>query len=52
MCAYNVRQNKRVDRDPATGEQRTRNLFREIGIWLLCLGAMYLVYWLSRTYLF
>jgi hypothetical protein len=52
MCAYNVRESKRVDHDPASGEARTLNLVREIGIWLLGLSAMYLVYWLARRFLF
>lgn len=52
MCAYNVRKNKSVDYEPASGEQRKRNRFREIGIWLLGFGAMYVVYWLTRKYLF
>jgi hypothetical protein len=52
MCAYNVRKNKRVDYDPASGDDRTQNLFREIGIWVVGLLAMYLVYWLARRFLF
>lgn len=52
MCAYNVRKNKRVDYDPASGEERSQNRFREIGIWVLGLTAMYLVYWLTRRFLF
>jgi hypothetical protein len=52
MCAYNVRKNKRVDYDPASGEERTHNRLREVGIWLLGLSAMYIVYWLARRFLF
>lgn len=52
MCAYNVRKNKRVDYDPATGEQRTQNRWREVGIWLLGLSTMYIVFWLAKRVLF
>lgn len=52
MCAYNVRQNRRVDHDPATGEERVQNRMREIGIWALGIAAMYAVYWLVRRFLF
>lgn len=52
MCAYNVRINKRVDYDPASGVDRTANLAREIAIWVVGLMMMYLVYWLARTFLF
>jgi hypothetical protein len=52
MCAYNVRKNKRVDYDPASGEERDHNRFRELGTWVLCLATMYVVYWLARHYLF
>ena len=52
MCAYNVRKNKRVDNDPASGGDRTTNRVREIGIWVVGLTTMYLVYWLARRFLF
>jgi hypothetical protein len=50
--AYNVRHSKSVDHVPATGAERTKNFLRELGVWLVCLAAMYGVYWLARTFLF
>ena len=52
MCAYNVRQNKSLDHDPAAGPARKLNLFREAGAWAIGLASMALVYWLVRRYLF
>ena len=50
--AYNVRQSKSLDHDPASGHQLEGNKLRELGAWVVGLGAMYLVYWLVRRYLF
>ncbi len=52
MCAYNVRQNKSLDHEPAKGAARTANSLRELGAWALGLGVMYLVFWLVRRFLF
>ncbi|MBK6778373.1 MAG: hypothetical protein KA180_12415 [Gemmatimonadales bacterium] len=52
MCAYNVRKNKSVDHEPASGAARTLDFFRDLGIWAAGVGALYLVYWLARRYLF
>lgn len=52
MCAYNVRQNKSLDHEPAKGAARTANGLREIGAWALGLGVMYLVFWLVKRFLF
>jgi hypothetical protein len=52
MCAYNVRKNRSIDHQPASGPERTLNLFREAGIWALGAALMYLVYWLARRFLF
>ena len=52
MCAYNVRESKRVDHDPATGLERRMDSMREIGAWAVGLLVMYLVYWLVRRFLF
>ena len=51
MCAYNVRKNKRVDYDPATGDERTRHQLQEIVLLLLGVVAMYSLYLLARLYL-
>ena len=51
MCAYNVRKNKRVDYDPATGDERTRHQVREIVLFLFGVTAIYSVYLLVRSYL-
>jgi hypothetical protein len=51
MCAYNVRQKKSLDNDPAAGHARKVNLFREAGTWAVGLAAMYLVYRLVRHFL-
>ncbi len=32
MCAYNVRKNKSVDHEPASGAARTLDFFRDLGI--------------------
>lgn len=52
MCAYNIRQNKSLDHDPAAGHARKVNLFREAGAWAIGLASMAVVYWLVRRYLF
>jgi hypothetical protein len=52
MCAYNVRKNRSVDHEPASGAQRAGNRLGELGIWAAGIGAMYLVYWLARRFLF
>jgi hypothetical protein len=52
MCAYNVRKNRSIDHQPAKGAERTLNLLREAGIWLLGAVLMYAVYWLARRFLF
>ena len=52
MAAYNVRRSGRVDHDPATGQERKLNRLRELAAWAIGLGAMYLVYWLARRFLF
>jgi len=52
MCAYNVRQNKSLDHEPAKGAARVANTFREVAAWAVGLGAMYLVYWLVKRFLF
>lgn len=51
MCAYNVRQNKSLDHDPAAGQARRLNLFREAAAWAFGLAVMYLVYRLVRHFL-
>ncbi len=52
MCAYNVRKSGKVDHDPASGQDRALNRFRELGVWVFGAGLMYLVYWLVRRFLF
>jgi hypothetical protein len=52
MSAYNIRRNKSVDHDPASGSRRTGNLVREIGAWAIGLAALWGVYWLVRRFLF
>lgn len=49
--AYNVRQNKSLDHDPAAGHARKLNLIREVGAWAIGLMTMGVVYWLVRRYL-
>lgn len=51
MCAYNVRQNKSLDHEPAKGAARVANTLRELGAWGVGLAVMYLVYWLVRRFL-
>lgn len=51
MCAYNVRQSKSLNHDPATGPARQANQIKEAGVWAVGLAAMYLVYSLVRHYL-
>jgi hypothetical protein len=50
--AYNIRQSRRVDHDPATGLERQYNLMRELGAWGLGLLVMCTVLWLAHRYLF
>jgi len=52
MCAYNVRHSKSLDHSPASGPARVLNLLRELALWAVGAGLMYLVYWLARRYLF
>jgi len=52
MCAYNVRHNRSLDHEPATGARRMANRLREWGAWALGLAALYGVYWLARRFLF
>lgn len=50
--AYNVRHSKSIDHVPATGAERTKNLVRELAVWVFGLAVMYGVYWLVRRFLF
>ncbi len=50
--AYNVRQSKSINHDPASGNARDANRMREVGAWALGAGVAYVVYWLARRYLF
>jgi hypothetical protein len=52
MCAYNVRQNRSLDHDPATGHARKLNLIREVAAWAIGIATMYGVYLLVRRFLF
>lgn len=49
--AYNIRLNRSVDHEPATGIKRQRNLVLEIGAWSLGVAVMLGVYWLTRHFL-
>lgn len=52
MCAYNVRQNKRVDYDPPTRETRAQHQTQELWLVLFGLTVMALIFWLARRVLF
>jgi len=52
MCAYNVRHSGRVDHDPASGQERSRNLLRELLTLGLGFALLYGVYRLVMTFLF
>jgi hypothetical protein len=47
MCAYNVRQNKRIDHDPPTQAERAQHQLREFGVILFGLTAIILVFWMA-----
>jgi hypothetical protein len=49
--AYNIRRNRRVDHEPATGMLRQKNQLIEIGAWALGVAVMGGVYWLVRHFL-
>ena len=51
MCAYNVRQSKSLNHDPATGRARRINRIKEAAAWAIGIAVMYLVYRLVRHYL-
>jgi hypothetical protein len=50
--AYNIRKNKSVDHEPATGAERQMNGLQELGAWAFGLVVMFLVYLLVRRFLF
>jgi hypothetical protein len=52
MCAYNVRKNKRVDYDPATGEARAQHQTQEMWVVLFGVAMMALLVWVARQVLF
>jgi hypothetical protein len=52
MCAYNVRANKRVDHDPATGDDRAHNQAQEARMVIFGVTMMGLVFWLAHRFLF
>jgi hypothetical protein len=52
MSAYNVRRNKSIDHEPASGSRRSSNLVREVGAFVIGAVALWGVYWLVRRFLF
>ena len=50
--AYNIRKNKSVDHEPATGTERQKNGLRELGSLAFGLLVMFFVYLLVRRFLF
>ncbi|MEO8633808.1 MAG: hypothetical protein ABI587_00885 [Gemmatimonadales bacterium] len=50
--AYNIRKNKSVDHEPASGNERKLNGLREVGSLAFGLLVMFLVYLLVRRFLF
>jgi hypothetical protein len=51
MAAYNVRKRKSISIEPPTGWDRTKNRLRELVIFAICAGLMYLVYLVGRRFL-